>query len=187
MTSETPPRIIDGVTGTQRIYVKFIASEAANWRLTIPDYCKDPANASPEQVELAKAAYLSYVSRMFHLFDRWSGKTDGAALCLVMYNLHSAETVAEYKARWAAAKIGTDDCPAYKFVRGLGVDDPFKYPGLKEGVAGNYIRYGTSNVINLLACNVLASWTGLKLLVPSLHWPDRKGQLKIAFMQAVPL
>lgn len=136
---------------------------------------------TPEQYALAKAAYLKYVSAMFQLFDKYSGNTNGFGLSELLGVLHETETVAQYKAAWAAAKFGTDNCPAKRFVLGLGIE---KYTGLTAEQADTFKSYGPGQVINLMQCNGLASWTGLKQLVPPANWSTRRLEFKKALAAA---
>ena len=169
----TTTRVIDGVTGTQRLYVQVMNQEANNWKVSCPVWTE----------ATAKAAYLSYAGAMFRLFDTYSGNTNnGSGLLVLLWNLHETETVAQYKAAWSAAKFGTADCPAKRFVLGLGIE---KYAGLKEGQADTFKQHGLGQIINLMQCNGLASWTGLKQLVPPAEWSKRKAEFKAAFLQAL--
>lgn len=168
----TTTRVIDGVTGTQRLYVQVMNQEANNWKVSCPVWTE----------ATAKAAYLFYAGAMFRLFDTYSGNTNGAKLAELLVVLHETETVAQYKAAWSAAKFGTADCPAKRFVLGLGIE---KYAGLAAGQADTFKQHGPGQVINLMQCNGLASWTGLKQLVPPAEWSKRKAEFKAAFQQAV--
>ena len=165
-------RVIDGVTGTQRLYVQVMNQEANNWKVSCPVWTE----------ATAKTAYLSYSGAMFRLFDRYSNNTNGQQLSELLKLLHDTETVAEYKAAWAAMKFGTADCPAKRFVLGLGIE---KYAGLAEGQADRFKQLGAGQVVNLMQCNGLASWTGLKQLVPPAEWTKRKAEFKAAFLQAL--
>jgi hypothetical protein len=168
----TASRVIDGVTGTQRLYVQVMNQEAKNWKVSCPVWTE----------ATAKAAYLSYAGAMFRLFDKYSRNANGFGLSELLGVLHEAETVAQYKAMWALAKFGTADCPAKRFVLGLGIE---KYAGLAAGQADTFKQHGPGQVINLMQCNGLASWTGLKMLVPPAEWSKRKAEFKAAFLQAL--
>ena len=171
----------NGVTGTQRLYPLVINQDCTTWKIPVPSYASAPMAVTPEQYELAKIAYLKYVGSILRLFDTWSGGTNGNALAELMADLHATVTVAEYKAAWAAMKFGTDNCPAKRFVLGLGIE---KYAGLAEGQADTFKSYGPGQVINLMQCNGLASWTGLKQLVPPANWSTRRLEFKKALAAA---
>lgn len=179
----------NGVTGTQRLYPLVINQDCTTWKIPVPSYASAPMAVTPEQYELAKIAYLKYVGSILRLFDTWSGGTNGDALAELMADLHATETVEGYKLFWAANNIGkstedgrpSPDCPVQRFIDQLGISG---YAGLKEEQADRFKLYGPGQVINLMQCNRLASWSGLKMLVPPANWSTRRLEFKKALVAA---
>lgn len=173
----------NGVTGTQRLYPLVINQDCTTWKIPVPSYASAPMAVTPEQYELAKIAYLKYVGSILRLFDVWSGGANGSALAELMADLHATVTVEEYKQFWAASNIGkpSPDCPVQRFIDQLGIGG---YAGLKEGQADRFKLYGAGQVINLMQCNGLASWSGLKMLVPPANWSTRRLEFKKALVAA---
>ena len=180
----------NGVTGTQRLYPLVIQLDCTSWKIAAPAYASKPMEVTPERYAMAKTAYLAYVGAMFRLFDGWSGGTNGDALAKLMVDLHATETVEQYKQFWTASNIGKStgdgkqslECPAQRFIDQLKISS---YPGIKEGQADTFIKHGRLSVINLVQCNRLASWAGLKMLVPPMDWSTRRFEFKKALQAAI--
>lgn len=178
MTSSTPKQ--DGVTGTQRLYVQFMNSEAKVWGVNPPSYAADLKDQSPEKVKLAKAAYLKYVSDCLQTFK------NGDVLASMLNAWHATTTVAEYKAlvysRTATVNINA-------FVENLGLRD-HKVPAAWNTDHDNIIARAPNAIRGVMQCQANASVCDLKMLVTPYSvasWTAGKGQFKLAFMRVMPL